>query len=161
MLSALTRITAGLTLALMILLTGCSSKTAEHEQHQLANGDLQETTSSLTTLPTFLDQASDTIRSAYITASTVKDTLPYMPCYCGCADSADHKSNLNCFIHEVKEDGSVVWDDHGTRCGVCIEIATTTAKLKEKGISDQDIRAYIDQTYAEGYAAPTPTPMPS
>ncbi|WP_078501517.1 PCYCGC motif-containing (lipo)protein [Paenibacillus selenitireducens] len=161
MVSKFARITASLAILSTLFLAGCSNSSESQEQHHTANGDLQEKTGSLSKLPSFLDQASETIRSAYVTASTVTDSLPYIPCYCGCGESAGHESNLNCFIDEIQEDGSVIWDDHGTRCGVCMEIALTTAALKEKGLSTSDIRTYIDQTYAEGYAAPTPTPMPS
>lgn len=87
--------------------------------------------------------------------------LNSMPCYCGCGDSAGHQSNLNCFVAEIEEDGAVVWDDHGTRCGVCLHIAVEASKLKREGMSDIDIRNAIDEKYEEGYAEPTPTPMPS
>ena len=83
-----------------------------------------------------------------------------MPCYCGCGESAGHKSNLNCFIQEKREDGSIVWDDHGTRCLVCLEIAVQSAQLHKEGKSLKEIRQFIDDTYKEGYAKPTPTDMP-
>lgn len=124
------------------------------------NGDLQEKTASLDILPSFLDGASKTIRTAYQTAATVTDVLPFIPCYCGCGESASHKSNLNCFIAEIESDGSVIWDDHGTRCNVCIEIAVTTAAMKANNIDAQRIRQFIDETYKEGYAAPTLTELP-
>jgi len=137
-----------------------SGNHSDHGSHQTASGDLQETTASLDILPKFLDGASDNLRIAYQTAATVTDVLPYIPCYCGCGESAGHQSNLNCFIAEVKDDGSVVWDDHGTRCGVCIEIAVTTAAMKSSGIEVERIRQIIDETYKEGYAKPTKTKLP-
>ncbi|WP_053376130.1 PCYCGC motif-containing (lipo)protein [Paenibacillus sp. FJAT-27812] len=133
---------------------------AEHGQHQTESGDLQEKTASLSVLPSFLDGASATVQTAYKTAATVTDILPYIPCYCGCGESAGHKSNLNCFIAEQNDDGSVVWDDHGTRCGVCIEIAVTTAAMKANGVEAERIRQIIDETYKEGYAKPTLTELP-
>ena len=69
-------------------------------------------------------------------------------------------SNLNCFVHEI-EDDKVIWDDHGTRCHACLEIAAESIVMHEKGESIKDIRNYIDEKYKEGYAKPTPTPMPS
>ncbi|MDQ8739121.1 PCYCGC motif-containing (lipo)protein [Paenibacillus sp. LHD-38] len=68
---------------------------------------------------------------------------------------------MNCFIKEVNKDGSIIWDDHGTRCGVYLEIAATAAKMKSESKSDKEIRNYIDVTYKEGYADPTDTPMPA
>ncbi|MDQ0057937.1 PCYCGC motif-containing (lipo)protein [Paenibacillus harenae] len=152
------------------VLGGCSNnaheahneETSSHEdQHHTVSGDLQERTASLAELPSFLNAASPTIRTAYAVAASLTDTLPYIPCYCGCGESAGHRSNLNCFIAEVKEDGSVVWDDHGTRCGVCMEIAVKTAAMKESGVELERIRQIIDDAYKEGYAKPTLTELPS
>jgi outer membrane murein-binding lipoprotein Lpp len=131
-----------------------------HGEHHTDSGDLQEWTASLEKLPSFLDTASATLQTAYRTAATVTDILPYIPCYCGCGESAGHKSNLNCFIAEIKADGSVLWDDHGTRCSVCVEIAVTAAAMKATGIENERIRAFIDDTYKEGYAKPTLTEYP-
>lgn len=130
-------------------------------QHKLANGDLQEETASAEILPSFLDQQSDDLKLVYKAVGQATETLKWMPCYCGCAESANHKSNLNCFIKEVKEDGSVVWDDHGTRCIVCVEIAIKSIKQAQEGTSNKEIRKQIDQDYKEGYSEPTKTPMPS
>ncbi|GIP23876.1 PCYCGC motif-containing (lipo)protein [Paenibacillus sp. J22TS3] len=127
---------------------------------QTASGDLQEKTASLDKLPAFLSQASAEVKSGYVTAASVSDILSSIPCYCGCGESAGHKSNLNCFISEINKDGSVLWDDHGTRCGVCLETAKTTAEMKKQGKSLKEIRRIIDEQYKEGYAPPTPTPMP-
>jgi len=60
----------------------------------------------------------------------------------------------------VNPDGSVVWDDHGTRCGVCVEIALKCAHMKAEGKSDADIREAIDASYRSGYAAPADTSFP-
>jgi hypothetical protein len=155
----------GLTLAFaaVVILSGCGAgKAVEHagHQHQLANGDLQETTASSGKLPDFLSGKPDVVTAAYRTAAENTDLLDYIPCYCGCGTSAGHRSNKNCFIAEVKADGSVVWDDHGTRCGVCMEIVLRSAQMKSEGKSVKEIRAAIDTAYGTGYAAATKTPMP-
>jgi hypothetical protein len=144
----------------LIVLSACGNQQSESTQHRAENGDLQETTSSVELLPSFLEGQSATIRKAYETAVTVKGLLPYIPCYCGCGASAGHQSNLNCFIREIKSDGTVVWDDHATRCGVCIETTFLTKQLNDQKVSLKDIRAYIDTKYAVGYAKPTNTPFP-
>ncbi|KEO82108.1 PCYCGC motif-containing (lipo)protein [Tumebacillus flagellatus] len=159
----------GVLSASIILLAGCSAaqtgsdKNAvqlnEH-QHQVASGDIQEETKSLTDLPTFLANANPKIVTAYKTAAANRDLVNQMPCYCGCGQSAGHMSNMSCFIHEVKPDGTVVWDDHGTRCDTCMNITLESAQLKQDGKSVLDIRNVIDTKYKEGYAKPTPTPMP-
>lgn len=165
-LGKMTRITIlGVVLSGM-LLAGCGTKAAEPADHHgeahqevAANGDLQEMTGGTDKLPTFLDPLDPVLKTAYTTAAGVKDILGSIPCYCGCGESAGHKSNLNCFIKEVHPDGSVVWDDHGTRCGVCVETAMTVSELSKQGKSVKEIRSVIDKTYSTGgYAAPTPTP---
>ncbi|MFK2824138.1 PCYCGC motif-containing (lipo)protein [Bacillus sp. B190/17] len=156
---------------LLALIAGCSSKTeneksgdadsSEHGHlHTQPNGDLQETTSSVDDLPQFLNDKDDQMKAIYAAAAKNPDVLASMPCYCGCGDSAGHQSNLNCFVADISE-GQVVWDDHGTRCGVCLEIAAESVLMSQDGKSLKDIRRYIDEKYKEGYAKPTPTPMPS
>lgn len=148
-----------LIIALMLAACGSTDQMQEHT-HRTPNGDLREATDSLDTLPAFLEGQHDAIRSAYQIAALNKDDLDWIPCYCGCGEIAGHKSSKQCFIHEVKEDGSVVWDDHGTRCGVCVQTAVESAIMKREGIPLKEIRDAIDKKYGEGYSDPTPTPMP-
>ncbi|GKV64463.1 MULTISPECIES: PCYCGC domain-containing protein [unclassified Sporosarcina] len=164
---------AALTLALAACGNGATEKPAEtdhsdvqakaeagHTEH-LPNGDLQEVTASADVLPSFLDDKPEDMRLIYQVAGKATEVLEYMPCYCGCGESAGHKSNMNCFLDEVREDGSVVWDDHGTRCQVCLEIAVKSVQMKQDGKSMKEIRDAIDTEYGGGgYAKPTDTPMP-
>ncbi|GMK37118.1 hypothetical protein PCCS19_01710 [Paenibacillus sp. CCS19] len=131
------------------------------ETTQLANGDIQEKTASIDVLPSFLDGLPEQVVLAYQAAAITRDTLAWIPCYCGCGGSAGHESNLNCFIAEVEADGSVVWDDHGTRCDVCVNTVLQTVQMKQEGKSVKEIRTAIDDAYKVGYAKPTATPMPS
>ncbi|QJD81771.1 hypothetical protein HH215_00295 [Cohnella herbarum] len=147
----------------LLVVTACGKDQADHEEHlsHAPNGDLREVTASAEKLPSFLETQQEAVQVAYQVAGQLGDTLQWIPCYCGCGDSAGHKSNLNCFINEVREDGSVEWDDHGTRCGVCVQIAMVSAQLKQQGKTNLQIREYIDNKYGSGYANPTDTPMPS
>lgn len=148
------------------LLVGCGANDqagqehANHAQHA-PNGDLQEKTASVDVLPRFLENQDPVIVQSYKIAAANRDLLKSIPCYCGCGESAGHQHNGNCFIKEELPDGSIVWDDHGTRCGVCMEIAVVSSKLKQAGKTPTEIRNYIDNAYKEGYGKPTPTPMPS
>ncbi|MBO0602071.1 PCYCGC domain-containing protein [Sporosarcina sp. E16_3] len=157
-------------LAAILVLSACGEKAqpsdkehdmAHGEQKHVPNGDLQEVTASAAILPSFLDDKSEDMRLVYQMAGTATDIIEWMPCYCGCGESAGHGSNLNCFIDEVREDGSVVWDDHGTRCQVCLDIAVQSVMMTQDGKSLKEIREFIDENYKEGYAEPTDTPMPA
>lgn len=155
-------------LTAVFLLAGCGGESTEskksqdghaHSEHG-ANGDIQETTASNTVLPVFLQKKDENIQTVYSAAAASRTLLESIPCYCGCGESAGHTSNYDCFIHENKEDGAVVWDDHGTRCGVCLDIAAEAMLQANDGVPVEEIRTYIDAKYAEGYSEPTPTPMP-
>ncbi|MGD6874175.1 PCYCGC motif-containing (lipo)protein [Sutcliffiella horikoshii] len=158
---------------MLVLTVGCSNtetqnNAAQHseEQHHhnekpsFFQGDLREETDSVKELPAFLKDKPEDMQLIYSAAAQHKEVLEYIPCYCGCGTSAGHKSSYNCFVYENKEDGSLVWDDHGTRCGVCLEIAATSVMEYSKGKSVKEIRHMIDEAYKEGYSTPTPTPEP-
>jgi hypothetical protein len=132
----------------------------EHANHHAPNGDLREVTSQADILPQFLADKDKNMQLVYQLSAQYSEVLEYIPCYCGCGRSAGHTSNLQCFVHEIREDGSLVWDDHGTRCNVCLETAVMSIDLKNQGKSLQEIRDTIDEKYKEGYAPPTPTPQP-
>ncbi|MGM7635287.1 PCYCGC motif-containing (lipo)protein [Bacillus sp. Hm123] len=160
--------------SLLLLIVGCSSVSKEESEghkaseseshtdhmHTQPNGDLQEETASVNEIPNFLQDKDDQMKTIYLAAAENPEVLESMPCYCGCGDSAGHKSNLNCFVADINEE-KVVWDDHGTRCGVCLEIAAESVLMHKEGKSLKEIRDYIDNKYNEGYAEPTPTPMPA
>ncbi|QFG00582.1 hypothetical protein PB01_18290 [Psychrobacillus glaciei] len=152
----------------LLVLSACGQKEAkenhaDHENHiaHLTNGDLQETTASAEVIPTFLDNQSEDMKLVYQAAAKANNILKWIPCYCGCGDSAGHLSNFNCFVHEIKENGDVVWDDHGTRCQACLDTAVMSINMVQQGKSLLEIRKAIDEAYKEGYAAPTDTPIPS
>ncbi|KGR73875.1 PCYCGC motif-containing (lipo)protein [Ureibacillus sinduriensis] len=133
----------------------------DHAEHNHSSGDIQELTDSAEQLPSFLDSQNEDIRLVYQVAGKATDILEWIPCYCGCGESVGHRSNLNCFIAETREDGSILWDDHGTRCLVCLEIAVESVQMAQQGKTLKEIREAIDFKYSEGYAAPTPTDMPA
>lgn len=51
------------------------------------------------------------VQEAYRFAVANPEILSQYPCYCGCGNMG-HESNLDCFVQEFKEDGSIVFDDH-------------------------------------------------
>ena len=60
-------------------------------------------------LPANLRQAPPSVREAYRFAIANLETLRHIPCYCGCGKEG-HKNNADCYVKEVKPDGSVVFD---------------------------------------------------
>lgn len=145
----------------IVILAGCSTKDEANHQHEEAPvGDIREQTNGITEMPQFLSNKPEEMQSLYMAVANHKELVESMPCYCGCGDSVGHNSNYNCFIHENKEDGTVVWDDHGTKCKVCLDTAAFTISEFENGKSPLEIRKAIDEAYGESNQNPTPTPMP-
>ena len=61
------------------------------------------------TFPASVATASPDLRALYEFAARRPDVLRYLPCFCGCGWV--HKSNYDCFIDEVRADGTVLIDD--------------------------------------------------
>ncbi|MCK1993433.1 hypothetical protein GW626_10880 [Peribacillus muralis] len=129
-----------------------------HSEHE-ASADVQEVTASKEIPPSFLSGKPEDMKTIYLAVAQNKDLLEKIPCYCGCGESANHKNNYDCFIHENKQNGEVVWDDHGTKCGVCLEIAAQSILDWNDGMNIKKIRKKVDEKYKSGYAKPTPTPQ--
>ncbi|GMB07988.1 uncharacterized protein with PCYCGC motif [Thermolongibacillus altinsuensis] len=142
-----------------LVLSACSTNETTHPatKHVTSSGDVRETTSSVDKLPSFLHKHDENMTLLYQQAAQHQTLLEHIPCYCGCGESAGHQNNYDCFVYENKQDGSIVWDDHATKCGVCLEIAATSIREYKNGKSMKEIRQMIDETYKEGYAKPTPT----
>ncbi|MCH1625429.1 PCYCGC domain-containing protein [Fredinandcohnia quinoae] len=147
-----------------MIISGCSSDTdsshkdEQHDDQAAQLGDIREETESIEDLPAFLAKFPEEMSVIYTAAAENQELLESMPCYCGCGDSVGHKDNYDCFVFDNKKDGSLVWDDHGTKCNVCLEIAAKSIKEYQDGKSIKEIRTMIDEQYKEGYANPTPTP---
>ncbi|MFJ7680026.1 PCYCGC motif-containing (lipo)protein [Peribacillus sp. NPDC097264] len=148
-----------------LLLSACTEEKSEvkketsHESHDhTVSGDVQEETSGKATAPEFLSGKPEDMKTIYLAVAQNQALLEKIPCYCGCGEEAGHKNNYDCFIHENKKNGAVVWDDHGTKCGVCLEIAAQSILDLNDGMTIKDIRDKVDKAYKKGYAKPTPTP---
>ncbi|MBI4307705.1 MAG: hypothetical protein HY684_02750 [Chloroflexi bacterium] len=64
-------------------------------------------------LPQWLRTAPYEVRDAYAYAVAHPEVLEYMPCYCGC-NGGGHRSNRDCYIQEIRRDGTVKYDFHAT-----------------------------------------------
>lgn len=56
----------------------------------------------------FLD-APEYVQENYRYAVANQDLLKWMPCFCGCVDM-NHDNNFDCYVREVRDDGSVLLD---------------------------------------------------
>lgn len=81
---------------------------ARFAQYQAAterNGDLAKVV-----WPKYVTDAGAEVRQLYEFQITHGELMRYMPCFCGCGQTAGHRSNRDCYVRDVKEDGSVVFD---------------------------------------------------
>jgi hypothetical protein len=62
-------------------------------------------------LPAFAQDAPPQVKEAYRFAIANPDVLEAFPCYCGCG-AMGHMSNRDCYIKEVRSDGSIEFDNH-------------------------------------------------
>jgi hypothetical protein len=60
--------------------------------------------------PSFVTDAPAEVKTLYEFQITHGELMKYMPCYCGCGQSAGHQSNRDCYVQKVSPDGSVVLD---------------------------------------------------
>lgn len=163
-----TFVTTAISALLIATLSGCgdgSQNTANiqvdemHYPHLTESGDVQEKTVGTHMIPDFLKTQNENVVLIYKAVAQNTELLEHIPCYCGCGESAGHRSSKDCFVKEIEADGSIIWDDHGTKCNVCMEIALESIVLSRDGKTVEEIRSIIDSKYEEGYAAPTNTPL--
>jgi hypothetical protein len=80
----------GLAAASAILLAGCGGFEAAEHRYRLAPENV---------LPADIAKAPSEVREAYRFAINNRDTLRYIPCYCGCG-SEGHTSNASCYVKD-------------------------------------------------------------
>ena len=60
-------------------------------------------------LPEDLKKYPDEIREAYRFAVANRNTLRYIPCYCGCGEQG-HTSNASCYVKDNSPPGKIEFD---------------------------------------------------
>lgn len=93
-----------LLLAVAIVVGACGSDTA-------APGQVELKMAPESALPEFVSQAAPQVKEAYRFAIANPDVLSAFPCYCGCG-AMGHQNNLQCYIKEVRSDGSIEFENH-------------------------------------------------
>ena len=92
------------TLFLISLTSACSGTTAAPAQTELSLAPESE-------LPDSVRDAAPQVKEAYRFAIANPEILSAFPCYCGCG-AMGHENNLQCYIKEIRADGSIEFEDH-------------------------------------------------
>lgn len=93
-------LTGGLLAAGAIALAGCTKIGAEEHRYKLAPESI---------LPADIAKAPGEVREAYRFAILNRDTLRYIPCYCGCGADG-HTSNASCYFKDNSTPANPVFD---------------------------------------------------
>ena len=99
-------------------------------------------------LPAEVQSAPATVRQAYQFAAANPDVMQHIPCYCGCG-AIGHASNYACYISGVDDAGNVTFDNHALGCSICVDITQDAMRLVQEGKSVEEIKAFVDETYAQ------------
>ena len=86
------------------------------------------------------------VKKGYEIARKYPATLDRLHCFCECAESPmfQHKTLLTCFV-----------DTHAAGCGICLSEARLAADLKEKGLSDDEIKNTVESVHRTDGHPPT------
>jgi hypothetical protein len=90
----------GLAAAGTMMIAGCRGFEAAEHRYKLAPESV---------LPTDIRSAPAEVREAYRFAILNRETLRYIPCYCGCG-SEGHTSNASCYIKDSSTLDNLVFD---------------------------------------------------
>lgn len=129
-------------ITLLLILTACSSGVSQN------NSDNELKMAPLDGMPNEVRTAPAQVQQAYQFAAANPEVMTQIPCYCGCGEMG-HTSNYACYVGGKNADGSLIYDTHALGCSICVDITLDTMRLLKEGKSVSEIRAYIDQTYAQ------------
>lgn len=99
-------------------------------------------------MPGEVKNAPATVQEAYAFAAANPEIVKRLPCYCGCG-AMGHKSLYACYVAGVEPGGKINYDSHALGCQICVDIAQDAMRLTREGRSVDQIKAYVDQTYAQ------------
>jgi hypothetical protein len=108
--------------------------------------------------PDYVRAADARTQEAYAYAIARPDVIDWMPCYCGCV-AMDHRNNTDCYIKPRVEGAQVLFDEHASYCGICVDITLKAKVMTAEGKSALQIRIAVDGEF--GSIAPgTDTALP-
>lgn len=125
---------------LSVAATGCgAARATPTTAHELAMAPMAG-------MPDEVKAAPVVVQQAYQFAVANPEVLTKLPCYCGCGKMG-HTSNYACYVKSAG-DGPVTYDNHALGCSICVDITQDAMRLSREGKSVQEMRAYVDATYA-------------
>jgi hypothetical protein len=83
-----------------ITIAGCRGFEAAEHRYKLAPENI---------LPRDIAKAPADVREAYRFAIVNRDTLQYIPCYCGCGPEG-HTSNASCYVKDSSTASKLIFD---------------------------------------------------
>ena len=86
------------------------------------------------------------VKNAYEAAAKYPATIDLLHCFCECKESPreGHKTLLTCFTSQ-----------HAAGCGICQREAILAAKLKNGGMSDEDVERTVESLHRTDGHPPT------
>ncbi|TMA94365.1 MAG: hypothetical protein E6J74_15465 [Deltaproteobacteria bacterium] len=93
-------LTRGLLAAATVVIAGSRGIEAAEHRYKLAPENI---------LPADIAKAPAEVREAYRFAIANRDTLRYVPCYCGCGADG-HTSNASCYIQDNSTPAKLLFD---------------------------------------------------
>lgn len=137
--------------ALITLLAACGTADDKGSAH-LHGSETWEETSSVTTLPGFLEEQTQLTNDLYSEVHNHADLMSGIPCYCGCMVATEldeaHDSLLRCYWAELPgDDGSLTWTNHSTGCGICKMEMEVVIALSKQGKTADEILAAVNAKY--------------
>lgn len=82
-----------------------SERFTQYKPASEPNGDLDRVV-----WPDYVLDAGAEVKALYEFQVTHGELMRYMPCFCNCGRTAEHRNNRDCYIQRVNRDGSVVFD---------------------------------------------------
>jgi hypothetical protein len=76
----------------------------------------------------------------YQAAQQCPEIIAKLFCYCGCDETDQHSSLLDCFT-----------TTHGADCQICTDEAVIAARMKKQGKSIAEVQEAVDSKYAKEY----------
>jgi hypothetical protein len=141
---SLRRLSLPLLIFLVVLygsLSACSGTGTSDDDRDLAMAALDQ-------MPPDVQNAPVAVRQAYQFAVANSEVMKGIPCYCGCG-AMGHTSSYSCYISGADADGTLQYDTHALGCSICVDITQDTMRLLKQGKAVPEIKAYVDQTYAQ------------